>query len=88
MAHGRDCRPTAWLPPAPVLAQLALGTDGLDVADAQPGLLPGLEVCKPPEYRHVSSLRGCPETSQPRCEAFKPLFGDIGKQDKVAVKAC
>jgi hypothetical protein len=34
------------------------------------------------------ALRGCPETSQPRCEAFKPLFGDIGKQDKVAVKAC
>ena len=34
------------------------------------------------------SLRGCPETSQPRCEAFKPLFGDIGKQDKIAVKAC
>ena len=33
-------------------------------------------------------LRGCPETSQPRCEAFKPLFGDIGKQDKIAVKAC
>jgi hypothetical protein len=34
------------------------------------------------------SLRGCPETSPPRCEAFKPLFGDIGKQDKNAVKAC
>jgi hypothetical protein len=35
-----------------------------------------------------SLLRGCPETSQPRCEAFKPLFGDIGKQDKIAAKAC
>jgi len=33
-------------------------------------------------------LRGCPETSQPRCAAFKPLADDIGKQDKIAVKAC
>jgi hypothetical protein len=33
-------------------------------------------------------LRGYPETAQPRCGAFKPLSGDIGKQDKIAVKAC
>jgi hypothetical protein len=33
-------------------------------------------------------LRGCPETSQPRCEAFKPRADDIGKLDKIAVKAC
>jgi hypothetical protein len=33
-------------------------------------------------------LRDCPEISQPRCEAFKPLFGDIGKKDKNAATAC
>jgi hypothetical protein len=35
-----------------------------------------------------SILRGCPETSQPRYAAFKPLADDIGKQNRIAVKAC
>jgi hypothetical protein len=36
----------------------------------------------------AEALRGCPETSQPRCEAFKPLSDAIGKQDQLAVQAC
>src|SRR5215471_18819207 len=39
-------------------------------------------------FNVMATLRGCPETSQPRCAAFKPLADDIGKQDRIAGKAC
>ena len=56
-------------------------------SDRLSGVWP-LQVQAQGSYRGIQGLRGCPETSPPRCEAFKPLFGDIGKQDKNAVKAC